>query len=349
MIFILFVMPSPDTHSFQNRRAFLKRSAVAGAFGLSSSWSIGATKTGVEGGAKKPLRFGVIADVHKDIMHDADDRLRVFVDEMTKENVDFVVQIGDFCVPKVENQDFLDIWNSFPGPRYHVLGNHDTDGGFERAQTVDWWKMGARYYSFDQGEIHFVVLDGNDRPQDHAGGYPRFIADDQLDWLRGDLVATEFTTVIFVHQSIERETKGGVQNGAAVRELLEEVNLKAGWRKVIACFSGHHHRDYVRQIKDIVYPQINSASYFWVGGDFLKVRYSDEIDAAHPYIKYTVPYKDPIFALVTIDLARGFMGIEGKRTAFVGPAPWEIGKDREYWDANTLIPGVSDWKMPVGI
>ncbi|NIP96728.1 MAG: alkaline phosphatase, partial [Akkermansiaceae bacterium] len=50
-----------------------------------------------------------------------------------------------------------------PGPRYHVIGNHDTDGGYQREQTVAWWKMTARYYSFDHAGTHFVVLDGNDR------------------------------------------------------------------------------------------------------------------------------------------------------------------------------------------
>ena len=333
----------------QTRRHFLKSSAVFGTTGFLSSWSLGAAESAVLPDQSKPLKFGVIADVHKDIMHDADDRLRVFVDEMNTQGVDFVLQIGDFCVPKAENQGFLDIWNSFKGPRFHVLGNHDTDGGYQREETVAWWKMAARYYSFDQGGIHFVVLDGNDRPKDHTGGYPRYIAEEQSDWLAKDLAATERTTIVFVHQSIERETKGGVQNGAAVRQLLENANVKAGRRKVVACFSGHHHRDYVRQINDIVYPQINSASYFWVGGDFQRVRYSDAIGASHPYIKYTVPYKESIFALVTVDLSRGFMNIEGRRSSFVGPAPWELGKDRAEWNANTLTAKVSDWKMPLGI
>ena len=331
----------------QNRREFLKGSALVGASTLLTSWpTLGQGQEAVDA-ATKPLRFGIIADVHKDIMHDADDRLQTFVDQMNQAEVDFVVQIGDFCVPKDANKGFLDIWNSFTGPRYHVLGNHDTDGGYKREQTVAWWGMKARYYSYDRSGVHFVVLDGNDRPENHAGGYPRYIASDQLDWLQKDLAATGLPTIVFVHQSIERENKGGVQNGAIVRAHLEAANKEAGRRKVIACFSGHHHRDYVRQINDIVYPQINSASYFWVGGDYLRVRYSDAIDAAYPYIKYTVPYQDPIFAVVTIDLTQGSLSIEGRRSSFVGPAPWELGKDREFWDAPTLTPLVSDWKMPV--
>jgi hypothetical protein len=161
------------------------------------------------------------------------------------------------------------------------------------------------------------------------------------------LAATEKTTIIFVHQSPERPEDGGLQNGTEVRGILEQANRAAGFRKVVACFTGHHHRDYVRQINNIVYPQINSASYQWVGGNFLRVRCSKEVDAKYPYIKYTVPYRKPIFALATIDPGRGFLKIEGRRSEFVGPAPWELGKTREHWEVKTLRVGVVDWKMPL--
>jgi predicted phosphodiesterase len=335
------IMSNEPETSLRNRRRFLKYSGSLGASVFLSDWPAWAQDS------QETLRFGIIADVHKDIMHDADERLLAFIQHMKKEQVDFIVQLGDFCVPKEANKKFLNIWNSFSGPRFHVLGNHDTDGGYTREQTVAWWKMPSRYYKFEQSGVQFIVLDGNDRPKNHSGGYPRFIEEDQLNWLRHQLEASELPIVVFVHQSLEREEKGGVQNGADVRQILEEANTKAGRRRVVACFSGHHHRDYVRQINDIVYPQINSASYHWVGADFQHVRYSESIDQTHPYIKYTVPYKDALFAIVTIDRAKSFMSIDGKRSTFVGPAPWEIEHDRNYWDAPTLTPHISNWKMPV--
>ncbi len=164
--------------NLSNRRRFLKFSGNLGGAMLLSDWPVWAQ------GHREVLRFGIIADVHKDIMHDADERLSVFIDHMKKEQVDFIVQLGDFCVPKDANKGFLNIWESFAGSRYHVIGNHDTDGGFSREQTVEWWNMPSRYYSFEQAGAKFIVLDGNDRPVDHAGGYPRYIAEDQLKWLR---------------------------------------------------------------------------------------------------------------------------------------------------------------------
>ena len=293
----------------------------------------------------QPVRFGIIADIHKDVMHDADYRLQCFIDHMSREQVDFIIQLGDFCVPKKENLDFLQIWNQFQKPGYHVLGNHDTDGGYTRQQTVDYWGMDSRFYSFDQGGIHFVVLDGNDTPAHHQSGYPRYIAGDQVEWLRNDLSQTGAPTIVFAHQSIEFEEDDGIENGAEIRNLLEETNRQAGFQQVMACFSGHHHRDYARWINDILYPQINSASYYWVGGDYLEVRYNQEIDDRYPWIKYTVPYQNSIYGIVTVDLQEGTMELNGRISQFVGSAPWKLGKTREYWNDQTLTASVSNWKV----
>ena len=296
--------------------------------------------------AKRPLRFGIIADVHKDIIHDADRRLEIFVNAMIAARADFIIQLGDFCIPKPENRAFLDIFRRYDlGPRYHVLGNHDMDGGYRREQAVAYYDMPHRYYAFEHAGIHFVVLDGNDRPPNHKSGYPRYIAPDQLAWLRTELTQSDKPVILFCHQSLENEH--GIVNGAEVRNVLEEANRLSGRRKVLASFSGHHHRDYVRQINNIVYPQINSAAYFWVGGNFQHVRYSAEIDKAFPYIKYTVPYREPIFAIVEIDLNKGFLRIKGRESEFVGPAPWDLGESKDYWQATTLSAAVSNWKMPV--
>ena len=108
------------------------------------------------------ITFGICADIHQDIMHDAPDRLRAFVDAANAANVDFSVQLGDFCVPSEDNRPFLNIWKTLNGPGYHVLGNHDMDGGYTREQSVSYFSMAGRYYSFDMKGWHFVVLDGND-------------------------------------------------------------------------------------------------------------------------------------------------------------------------------------------
>jgi len=50
---------------------------------------------------------------------------------------------------------------------------------------------------------------------------------------------------------------------------------------------------------------------------------------------------------VTLDRKRGFLQIEGVKSQFVGPSPWELGASREKRDDATLTPNISDWKMPI--
>ena len=45
------------------------------------------------------IRFGICADVHKDVIHDADRRLKIFVDEMNRREVDFIVQNEGRIIP----------------------------------------------------------------------------------------------------------------------------------------------------------------------------------------------------------------------------------------------------------
>ncbi len=294
------------------------------------------------------LTFGVIADVHQDIMHDGVQRLAAFTTEMNRQQTDFIMQLGDFCVPKAENDAFMDAWNAFNGPRYHVIGNHDTDGGFSREQVVEYYAMPSRYYSFDQQGIHVVVLDGNDKGG-VATGYASYIAQDQLEWLKQDLSETDLPTMVFIHQPLDNPS--GIDNRLEVRLILEHANTQAGWHKVFAVFAGHAHVDYARQLNGIYYILINSASYQWVGGNYEHQSYPPDIHEKAPTIKYTCPYKDPLWATVKIDLAHDVLIIRGKESKWVGPAPEELGADfeNEYWGWNPRfsMPRISDWQAPI--
>lgn len=295
------------------------------------------TKTGLAGGtlllarypelqpADKKVRFGVIADLHHDIMHDGIERLSAFISDMNKKTPDFIIQMGDFCMPKKTNAPLMEVWNEFKGPKYHVIGNHDTDGGFKPDEVVDFWKAKGKYYSFDRNGFHFVVLNGNEHNESKSRpeGYARFISATQLDWLRKDLEASVLPSVICCHQGLDNDS-GGLENGTLLRYTLEQANQKAGWKKVILVLSGHHHQDYYNRINDIHYVQINSASYQWLGDDFKEIRYSEAVDKARPNIKYTVPYQEPLWAMIEID-HKGRITIQGKKTVFVGSSPEKLG------------------------
>lgn len=314
------------------------------------------TKTGLSGGAllfarfpelslpDKKVKFGMITDLHHDIMHDGIARLSAFVKEMNMEAPDFIIQGGDFCIPKKANAPLMEVWNQFKGPKYHVIGNHDTDGGYSPEQVVEFWNAKDKYYSFDVNGFHFIVLNGNEHNESayRPKGYSRYISPAQVEWLKKDLDETSFPTIVFCHQGLDNDS-GGLENGTLLRYTLEQANEKAGKQKVVLVISGHHHQDYYNYINKIHYLQINSASYQWLGDDYKEVRYSEEVDKTHPNIKYTVPYKDPIWAMIEID-KKGQITVKGKKTIFVGSSPAQLGvKMNDY--IYPIVPYISDRKL----
>ncbi|MBD2866482.1 metallophosphoesterase family protein [Paenibacillus oceani] len=283
--------------------------------------------------AKPVIRFGIMADVHQDLMFNAEKRLQEFILRMNAERVDFIIQLGDFCHPIPENGSFLSIWNEFNGPRYHVLGNHDMDKN-DKKTVMSFIGMDRSYYSFDRGPYHFVVLDANyikleDREIDYEfGNYVRHpghidhISAEQLEWLGQDLAGTNKPTFIFSHQNLD-DSELGIKNGEQVRAILRTANEAAGFRKVVACLNGHNHLDGVKVIDDIYYIHINSMSYYYMGPTFNVIRYSEALTRKYPILAQSAPYEDPLYAIVTLE--PGLLTIEGKESGFVGPAPIDCG------------------------
>lgn len=114
-------------------------------------------------GYGQSVRFGVIADIHQGYLKDVEARLEVFLDDVKREEqVDFIIQLGDFTLrpTQAKSGNFMTRWNSFKGPKYHVLGNHDMDCA-GKAQVRAFWGMPANYYAFDLKGFRFIVLDGN--------------------------------------------------------------------------------------------------------------------------------------------------------------------------------------------
>jgi len=265
--------------------------------------------------------FGIMADAHKDIMHDADWRVESFINVMKELQPDFIIQLGDFCRPYARNQDFLNLWNSFGGEKHHVLGNHDMDGGFSRDSTVAFYHSRGRYYSFEKKGFHFVILDGNDlNPSpDRAAGYAHYIGTEQQEWLKKDLGTAQFPSVIFSHQPLNT----GIENAEEILNILMEQSRLNPSGRVIACFNGHDHANQVKQLNGIWFIEINSMSYDWLGEAYAHQSYSDSIHSKYPAIQYTAPYQDPLWALVRIS-SDGKLVIEGKKSGWVGPSPMEL-------------------------
>jgi 3',5'-cyclic-AMP phosphodiesterase len=291
-------------------------------------------------------RFGVISDVHQDIVPDAVARIDAFVAAMTAVKADFVVELGDFCIPKDKNLGFVSAWRAFPGPRHHALGNHDMDGGFSREQSAAFLGMPARYYTFDAGSFQGVVLDGNDAGG-RGTGYARHIAADQCAWLQNTLASARQPVILFVHQPLDDAQ--GVENGAEVRAILEKAE-RARPGQVLATFAGHLHLDYLRVIGGLPYVQVNSAAYYWLGEAGQSLDYFPaDTHERYKNLRYVAAYRGPLWALVDVDLAAGEIRITGRRTEWVGPSAIERAKmppDRP--NREHIRPAIGDRRLEVG-
>ncbi len=275
------------------------------------------------------VRIGMCSDVHLPTMHDAGFRISSFIDSMKTAKPDFIIELGDFGIPDERYKPFFDIWNSFPGPKYHVIGNHEMDGGTSLEEALSYRNMTSSFYSFVQNGFHFIVLDGNDKEYPDQKGYRSFIGPAQVQWLKDEINRAEDPIIIFSHQGIGSDpgTPGerySIKNAAEVRRLFEDHNGQNSSNQIIACFNGHTHHDFAENISGIWYITINSMAYKWLGEEYEYVRYSDEVDRNFKWIKYTAPYKDPLFTVVEISTT-GYIKIAGKYSEYIGPSPWELG------------------------
>lgn len=261
------------------------------------------------------LEFGVITDVHFGYFPNATGFLTEFIADMQAWNPDFIIQLGDFCRPEAASNSFMAICNSWPGPKYHVIGNHERDGGYTFQQAADYWGMPARYHTFDQGPVRGIVLDGNE-PGGTGTGYAAFIGPVQQNWLAQQLAATDRPVIIFIHQPVEF-----LENGSQVRAIIEAAEA-ARPGTVIAVISGHLHRDYVRVFNNIPYLQINSATYFYYNG--------------------RVDYTAPLWARIALDFETRELRVTGRTAAWAGSDPWQRGASEITHPRDEVRPAISD-------
>ncbi len=299
--------------------------------------------------AAERLKFAIASDFHAPDVPGGLQRVQAFVDTAKSRNVDFIIELGDFARLDSTNAPYRDAWNSFPGYRYHVIGNHDTDR-YTKDQYAAGIGMPNRFYSFDRGDYHFIVLDGNNwadnegniHPYDKGNYYGRstdWMDAEQMEWLKRDLRSTDKKCVLFSHESIDFRLK----NGKEVRKILEDENKRTGHSKVVLVFSGHDHSNYHKEINGINYVQINSASYVWLGKETqTEKRFPKEINDRYSLMKYSMMYEKPLWAIVT--LTDNGAEIEGVESRFIPPSPEEIGISSNV-DGLPLTPSIANMKI----
>jgi calcineurin-like phosphoesterase family protein len=162
-----------------------------------------------------------------------------FVSEAAAEEGEFVLALGDNVGDDLSLYPrLLSVTKQIGRPIYLVPGNHDRDyDSPDDAHAYDTFKRvyGPDYYSFDYGEVHFVVMDSIEHylNAQGKGAYDGGIDAKQLQWLANDLafVPEGRLVVLALHIPIT-----GFKDPANITALYDIVK----GRKVVA-IAGHTH------------------------------------------------------------------------------------------------------------
>jgi hypothetical protein len=261
-----------------NRREFVTTSVtILGGIPISG---INSAKRSFE-----PIKFGIVTDTHyaeretpsgsTRYYNESIAKLSECVDLMNEQNVDFLIELGDFkdqgALPKEEETlKFLStvetVFSRFKGPRYHVLGIHDHDSiskqQFLNGISNEGFKKASGYYSFNRSSFHFVILDANYTSSGAEYDHGNFdwsdarIPESQLEWLNNDLRLNKMPTVIFIHHRLDSPPMHRhycPRNADTVRKILENSG------NVVIVFQGHYHEGDLCKLKNIYYYTLKAA------------------------------------------------------------------------------------------
>ncbi len=313
------------------------------------------------------LRFGVMADLHMDIMHDGTRRVRTFLRAAREADVDFIISLGDFLYP-VKPEHSLCPWdklpvnlrlalqnpheprmsvlrefNQFEKPAYHVMGNHEMD--FCPKETVlQAYQSPGRYYAWSQNGWRLIVLDSsyyreNGQLKDYnQGAYFAtddlpYLSQEELDWLEKELAAATEPVILFSHQPLFHCPRG-LRNVDDFQRIIARANRPR--QKVLLCLNGHIHIDDLQVEDDVLYYTVNSISNLWMGPKYAAKHYADSLHRQYPNLEFVAPYRTPLYAIVEVD-DQG-VRVTGKQGSFVPPTPMDL-----HWPGKAS-PSIASWE-----
>lgn len=168
-------------------------------------------------------------------------------------------------------------------PMFNLIGNHD----YDPYVTNDWEAskkfrdiIGPTYYSFNLGEVHYVVLD-NIQYVNTGGGpgvvgqrnYYDVISPEQLEWLRKDLATLQDKTapvIIAMHAPLYRapalDGNGEAVNALSLSNGGALITALEGFSEVYVV-TGHIHTNYTVRTNTITEFNVGAvcATWWWTG------------------------------------------------------------------------------------
>lgn len=254
-------LTNDNNHVRLGRRAFLKHGTL-----VLTATSPGSSRL-LADDVPPRLRVGLVTDLHYADKAPAGTRcyretlakLEEAARHFEQDKLSFLVELGDL----IDAADSVDVERSYLKTinrpfsalckdRHYVLGNHCVDT-LKKEEFLGGVEQQKSYYSFDRGGFHFVVLDSCFRSDGQPYGRKNFQWTDanipalEIEWLEGDLKASDTPVIIFAHQRLDVSSNHGVKNNADVRKVLEASG------RVLAVFQGHSHQNDLKEIGGIHY------------------------------------------------------------------------------------------------
>lgn len=172
------------------------------------------------------------------------------VSEMASIHKDMTFVLGDIMY---DNLDLYDRYNhlmaTLQSPVFNLVGNHDlnfdTDGNRYARETFK-KHSGPGYYSFDEGDVHFIIIDNNNYKglNDGAAQYDGQIDDTQLEWISNNLSQVDHEKLIVLLAHIPLFTPGlddvdvlRTSNRRELIQLLEDFDN-------VLFMGGHMHTNF---------------------------------------------------------------------------------------------------------
>ncbi|MBN7809677.1 metallophosphoesterase [Algoriphagus sp. H41] len=272
------------------RRAFFGKAGLAAGTLLTSGAAYAETE-----GKKASLKVAHITDVHIRPEENVPQRAIAWLEKVKAHQPDFFLNggdtINDASYDGVSRERTLEQWEAWDEFRskisdykvYSCIGNHDSwwdvedkaDEMYGKPYVVRRLDIPSTYYSFDKGNWHFIILDGN-----HEG---ISLGEEQMTWLKADLkaLAPNTPTLIMSHFPITSVTDALVGGQHKDHRELKALFYKHR-DKVKVCLSGHQHMLDRAWYNGVHYFCNGSLSGFWWGE-------GDEQSAGKQYYLETPP------------------------------------------------------------
>lgn len=290
------------------------------------------------------MKFAVFTDLHHDDIFDGEERLREFFAAVKKENVSFIVSLGDLCRPIEQNRCIASLLKEAGIPVHFTAGNHDLAYNTPE-RLMDFLGITSLYRSFCCENIKFIILNacymkvGEEiRPyhqKDHKRETDRYplIPDFEVRWLEEEMRREDVYYIVFSHHSLINDYGNrGVSNRAEIREILSR-------RKTILCMNGHDHGADCRNIQGTFYYTLNSMSYLWHRRTELRP-YPEELYRKYAHLDHMILYQNPLYCVV--EIADGKVKITGAKSDYQHITPEEAGIPDRKWDGVSVQPHALD-------